>query len=82
MSDYIVCPICGFQSGNLTTHIKTHNLTTKMFRELFPGFGFLKSESLRLRHSRNMKDNNPMKEKHHSDNSLFKMSKNRTGKGF
>lgn len=81
MIDYVVCPICGFESGNLTTHIKTHGLTTNIFRERFPDFGYLKSECVRLKQSSIMINNNPMKGKNHMQNALCKMSKNRTGKG-
>lgn len=76
----IKCPICNFESENLTTHIKTHNMTVKEFKNIF-NMKYVQSDRLRLIHKNNINNNNPTKNKKHSANSIMKMSINRTGKG-
>lgn len=80
MPDLITCPICGFESENLTTHIKNHNISVKDFKNKF-GFKYVQSDRLRAIHSRSISNNNPTKDKKHTIVSLEKMSKNRTGLG-
>lgn len=77
----IICPICGFSFGNLTTHIKTHGFTTETFRLEYPNFGYLKSQSMRHQQSSFMNSKNPMSGKNHSSDSISKISLNRSGKG-
>ena len=80
MNSSIICPICGFESENLTSHIATHNMTTKEFKKQF-GIKYVQSDRLRAIHASNININNPTKGKWHSVSSIEKMSKNRTGVG-
>ena len=80
MDDLIKCPMCDLESENLTTHIKTHNMTIKEFKKKF-GLKYVQSDRLRAIHSKNINTNNPTKGTKHSTASLTKMSNNRAGKG-
>lgn len=80
MPDLIKCPICNFESENLTTHIRNHGMTVKDFKKQF-GLKYVQSDRLRATHSANIDKNNPTKGKGHSPTAIEKMSKNRAGIG-
>lgn len=76
----ILCPVCGFLSENLTTHVKTHGYTPLEFKKTF-GLKWLRSDRLRKSQSDFMRKSSPTFGGH-SDEALNSMRTNRKGKGF
>lgn len=81
LSDLIECPICSFESENLTNHIvKTHNMTVKDFKKKFD-IKYVQSDRLINIHKNNAETNNPTKGTNRSVDEIAKMGANRKGKG-
>ena len=80
MNNIITCPVCGFGSENLTSHIATHGMSVKEFKKEF-GLKYVQSDRLRAVHKANIDANNPTKGMKRSDSEIEKMSANRAGKG-
>lgn len=81
MRNLITCPICLFESENLTTHIiKIHDMTVKDFKKQFC-LDYVQSERLRIAHKSNLQMNNPTKGTKRSADEIIKMSSSRKGKG-
>jgi hypothetical protein len=81
LPNIIVCPICGFESENLTTHIIViHNMSVKDFKKQF-NINYVQSDRLRATHKKTIETDNPTKGKKRTKSEIKKMSKNRKGKG-
>lgn len=82
MRDYITCPVCNKPMRAITAqHMRMHGyFSSEKFKSAF-GLKYLVCESKRLKQSKLMGKKNPMKGKHHKQESIEKMCSNRAGKG-